>query len=316
MDERTEKARDTVLTDELMRNERTVTHPTYGEITLHRPTPRMDFAISEVRGRQYQKDLMDENILSQAELEKLAVRRGIWTKEDSERSLRLQAQIGQIMALLEHVGYKSIDALVLDFNKTLADLSESFSAHEEREAIDEAIYRYFDLDNTAQDKADYSKVFKAAPNSSTEEYLDKARTLRAEIKLMEQLQEAKRELEPLLIESNRLFKDSIEERAKRAEAMAKLYHCVTRDGKPLWDKFDKILDEKPRDIEMLMEEMFFFEQGIPDRERNILGRHGFTLRAPIENSSDDSQGSPLPNSDGESQPNEPISSGKPSESTV
>ena len=316
MDEQTEKARETVLTEELMRNERTVNHPTYGDITLHRPTPRMEFAISEIRGRQYQKDLMDESVLSKAELERLAIRRGIWTREDADRSLALQAQIGQIMALLDNVGYKSLDVLLSEFTKALETLSEAFDKHENKDEIQSAIYRYFDLSNDSPDKEDHSLIFKAAPNSDVEDQLNQTRILRTEVKLMEQLQEARKELEPLLVESARLFKDSIEERANRAETLAKLYHCVTQNGKPLWDKYDKILDEKPRDIEILMEEMFFFERGIPDRDRNILGRHGFTLRAPSENSSDDSPGSPLPNSDGESQPSEPISSGSLTESTV
>jgi len=310
MTDREDAARDVTLTYELMLNERIVTHPTYGEIILHRPTPRMEFAVGEMRGRQYQKDLRDETILSRAELEKLAIRRGIWDKADSERSLQLQSEIGQIMALLDNVGYKSLDVVLGEYTIALQALMDSFEEHDNKEMVTGAIQRYFDLQNESPEKADHSLIFKNAPNSDVEEQLDKARLLRTQIKLLEQLQKARQELEPLLIESARLFKDSIEMRADRTEALAKLYHCVTtRKGQPLWKSFDALMDEKPRDLELLMEEMYFFERGIPDRDRNILGRHGFTMRAPTENSFDDSPGSPQPSSNGESQPSEPISSG-------
>lgn len=317
MTDREENARETTLTYELMLNERTVNHPTYGDIVLHRPTPRMEFAIGELRGRQYQKDLLDESILSRAELEKLAIRRGIWTKDDSERSGQLQSEIGQMMALLDNVGYKSLDVVLGEYKVSLEALMESFDEHPSKDEVIAAINRYFDLTNDSPNKEDHSTVFKAAPNSDVEEQLDKARLLRTQIKLLEQLQKARLELEPLIVESSRLFKDSIEARADRTEALAKLYHCVTNaKGQPLWKTFDTIMDEKPRDLELLMEEMYFFERGIPDRDRQILGRHGFTMRAPTENSSEDLPGSPLLNSDGESQPSEPISSGSSTEQTV
>lgn len=316
MDERTEKAADTTLTHWLMLNERTVNHPTYGDITLHRPTPRMEYAIGELRLAQYHKDLKNESILSRAELEKLAIKRGIWSKEDSERSNQLQARIGQIMSLLDRVGYQSLSEVLDQYNETVSALMASFVDHEQEDEIVEAIYRYFDLGSEVQDKEDHSLIFKSAPNTDAEEALDKARLLRTQIKLLEELQSARETLEPLLVESARLFKDSIEMRSDRAETLGKLYHCVTKNGKPLWKSFEAMMDERPRDLELLMEEMYFFERGIPDKDRNILGRHGFTMRAPTENSSDDLPGSPLSNSNGESQPSEPISSGSSMESTT
>jgi hypothetical protein len=268
----------------------------------------MEYAIGEIRRRRFHKDMEDPSILSRAELEKIAIRRGVWSKEDSNKSLMLQQQIGQIMGALDSVGYHTVDEVLTKYNATIQKLFVEFDSHERKDEIMATINRYFDLDNDEPNPEDHTTIFKAAPNSNVEEHLSEARLYRTQIKLLQELQKARAELEPLLVTSAKLFKDSIEMRADREEALAKLYYCVKQNDKPLWPSFENMLDVNPRDLELLMEDMYFFERGIPDKDRTVLGRHGFTLRAPIEATSDDSQGSPLPNSNGESQPNELISS--------
>ncbi len=314
MDERTQKARETTLTRELLLNERTIQSEAYGEIVLHRPTPRMEHNIGEIRRARYSEDLNDEKILSRAELERLAIRRGMWSKEDSNRIQVLQNRLGQIMGLLDTVGYMTTEEVLQKFNEALKKLEDMFEDHAEKDRIIDSLYRYYNLDNASQSVEDYNVVFKNAPNSSVEDLLSKANLYRSQIRLLEEKAIAQKELEPLIIDQARLFKDSIEERSNRVETLAKIFYCVTRsDGSRLWESFDKIMDEKPRDLELLMEDVYFFERGIPDEDRKILSRHGFTMRAPIQDSSEDSQGSPLSNSDGESPQNEPISSGNSTE---
>jgi DNA-binding ferritin-like protein (Dps family) len=314
MDERTEKAQEMALTRELMLNERAIEHPTYGTVVLHRPSPRMEFQIGERRRKQYQDDLKNDEIMSQSELEKVAIKRGIWTKEDSERSQVLQNRIGQIMGLLDTVGYQTVNAVLIKFNDAIDKLVALYKEHPEEDKVTLAIYRYYNLETEVQDMADHSLIFNNAPNSSVEDHMQEIQLYRTQIKLLEEKSIAQKELEPLLVDKARLFKDSIEERSNRVEALAKIYFCALKeDGQPIWKNFEAMWNEKPRDLELLLEEMFFFERGVPDRDRNILARHGFTLRVPTENSSDDLPGNPLPNLDGESQPSEPISSGNSTE---
>lgn len=311
MDDRTKKAVDLALTKELLENERITSHPTYGLVKLHRPTPRMEYEIGEIRRTQYHKDLGDEKILSRKELERVAIRRGMWAKDDSERIAELTNRLGQIMGLLAAIGYETVDIVIEKFQDSVKKLTEMYKENEKKEDIESAIYRYYNLDADNQNIADYNLIFQNAPNSSVEDLMNEVQVYRTQVKLLEEKNLAQKELQPLMEDRARLFKDSLEDRADRTEALGKIYHCITKmDGSKLWKTFESLWDEAPRDIELLMEDMYFFEKGIPDMDRNTMSRHGFTMRAPTSDSSEDSQGSPLPNSDGESVQNEPISSGK------
>lgn len=306
LDERTESAVEIAQKDELFRNERTFDHPTFGTLRLQRPTPRQEREIAEARRRQYHKDMRDESILSKAELEKEAIRRGIWSKDNKLKLDSLQTRIGQIMGLLDSVGYESVDVVIRKYEQTVNKLRGLYE--DENIAVQEAITRYFHLDGVG-DPADHKLIFEEATTTDVDDAMAEAQLIRTQIELLTELKKSRDEMRPLLQDFVRLNMDSIESRMDRVEQLAKLYYCVTKDGKTVWTSFDAMWDCPPKDLEILLEELYYFEEGIPDEYRKILGRHGFTLRVPTEtNSSESSQGIPQSNSSGESAPSEQTSS--------
>lgn len=311
LDERTENAVEVALRDELMRNERVFKHPSFGTLKLQRPTPRQERDIAEARRRQYHKDLKDPTILSKTELEKEAIRRGIWATEKTERMKELQERIGQIMGLLDSVGYENVDTVLDKYNRAVDALRALYVDNVEAQ---ETITRYFHLDEK-QKIEDYDYLFRNANTTEIDEIMSQAQLFRSQIELLSELRTAQKEMQPLMHDHVRLNMDSIESRMDRVEQLAKLYYCVTKeDGKSVWPTFDAMWDAPPKELEIMLEEMWCFEQGIPDEQRKILGRHGFMLREPTEVSSDDLPGTPQPNSNGESVQNEPTSSSVSTES--
>jgi hypothetical protein len=305
LDERTENAVEVALKDELMRNERVFKHPSFGTLKLQRPTPRQERDIAEARRRQYHKDLKDPSILSKSELEKEAIRRGIWSSDRSEKLSALQNRIGQIMGLLDSVGYESVDTVLDKYNRAIERLR---SFYENNQEAQDAITRYFHLDEK-QNLEDYNYLFKNATTTEIDEVMSESQLFRTQIELLSELSTARKEMRPLMEEHVRLNMDSIESRMDRVEQLAKLYYCTTtEDGKPVWPSFDAMWDAAPKELELVLEEMWCFDQGIPDEQRKILGRHGFMLRAPTEVSSEGSPGTPQPNFNGESVQSEQTSS--------
>lgn len=311
LDERTENAVEIALKDELMRNERIFKHPSFGTLKLQRPTPRQERDIAEARRRQYHKDLKDASILSKSELEKEAIRRGIWSKDKTEQMTTLQNRIGQIMGLLDSVGYENVDIVLDKYHRAIEKLRELYKDNDEAQTV---ITRYFHLDEK-QNIEDYNYLFKNANTTEIDEVMSEAQLFRTQIELLYELSTARKEMQPLLQEHVRLNMDSIESRMDRVEQLAKLYYCTTKeDGTSVWPTFDAMWDAPPQELEFLLEEMWCFEQGIPEEQRKILGRHGFMLREPTEASSEDSPGNPQPNSNGESVQKEQTSSSASTES--
>jgi hypothetical protein len=306
MDDRTVQAEEVAKQRELMKNERVIQHPTLGAVKLMRPNPDQEMAISEVRRRQYHADFQDRTILSRAEMRAEALRRGIWTMAQEEKVTLLQTRIGQIMGLLNVVGYQSVDEVIQKFDDATAALAALFAEKPEAQA---AVRRYFDI-NERPDPADHKLIFESATTTAVDDAMSEATLYRTQVELLTELASTRKELQPLMREQVRLFMDTIEARMDRKEELAKVYYCTsTPEGAPLWPTFEAMFRASPSALEVLLEEMYFFEHGISDADRLVLSRHSFTLRAPTtEASSDDSPGAPTSNSSGESLPSAPTSS--------
>jgi hypothetical protein len=312
--ERDATTADQVILDELLRNEKMVEHPAYGTVKLQRPTPRKERLISELRSKQYHRDLQARepdgtpSILSRAQLEAEAMQRGIWTQDKKDRASYLRESIGSLMTGLEAVGYNSVEDMLVQYHATVNKILLQFADNLEAAS---AVSRYFDMDSEAQ-STDDRIIRDASPSTEVDELKEEAETYRAQIDLMTRLSEARKELNDLMSEYVRLVKDSIESRMDRVEEMAHIYYCATKeDGTPLWAKFEDMWDSYPHDIALLQEELFYFTNCLSDDLRRMMGKHGFTVRVPEATSeprSEDSPEHPVSSSVGESPESAPLSS--------
>lgn len=293
VDRSTEK----VLQDELVRNERIVEHPELGRIRFRRPTPRQERMIADVRGKQYHKDLQNPEILSHAQLEKLAIDRNMWSEEKGERVQELSRRTGELMGILDALEYDSLDTVSEEYSATFNRLLEIFSENEE---IGGAVKAYFDLEGRPV-FSDRRAIMAAAPSTEVDDLLEKADGLRTQIELLRELATTRKDLNDLQMEQSRLFMDSIEARADRAEEIAQIYYCCTKEnGTPIWPSFDDAWDSTPDIIEFLLTNYFYFSHGITPEFQKILEKHGFTKRVPdTEDGSESSPEHPKPSSDGE-----------------
>lgn len=318
MDTRTEAAVDSILRDELIRNERIINHPTFGKVRLRRPTPRIERRIAEVRGAQFHKDLQNPDILSRAQLMDIAVARGMWSEDKEERLTHLSRKTGEIMGALENLGYETIDSLSDEYKQNYDRLSEIFSDHEDDEVI-QALDRYFDLAEEVS-KFDRKRIYDAATSTEVDDLLDRSDILRVQIDLLRELNKIRKEQGQLQMQQARLFMDALESRADRAEELAQIYYCCTKadTDEPLWESYDAAWDADGEDIEVLVMELYFFTHGITDMQKEVLAKHGFTrgvLANVMNDSSEDSPEHPTPNSDGEQQESEQTSSSESEMST-
>lgn len=302
MDQKIERAVELTLEEELIRNARVVEHPTFGQVKIQRPTPRMERMIADERRKQYHKDLKDKTILSRAEIEREAIERGMWSPTDAEKVAELVRKVGGLMGVLEALEYKSLDEVIDAYYRLQRDLIGQF----EQSEVHEAIERYFDLEQQPM-QADRSLIWNEAPNTTVDELLDTGDHLRTQIDLLQEMLNVRKELNALQKRQVEIFLDSIESRAERAEELARIYFCCSKaeSGLPLWPTFDDAWDADPSDIEVLISEVYYFMHGITEEFKVLLGKHGFIQRvADIEDSSESSQGHPELSLDGELQESE------------
>jgi hypothetical protein len=307
MDERTKAAVDATLETELFYNERIIQHPTFGSVRLRRATPAQDRLISEARRKQYHSDLKDDGILSRDEIEAIAIRRGMWAPQLTERITTLTRRTGEAMGILEVIGFTSIEALLDVLNSTVSELLALFGDNEEIRAV---IARYGNLDET-NGLEDRNAIIAAAPSTQVDDLLDKIDAQRSQIEIVEEMLGIRRELTDLQVKQARLFVDSVESRADRAEELAKVYYCCTlvETGGPLWPTYDDIWNAPAEDVEVLILQLHYFQNGVTLEMEETLEKYGFIKRlGGTKDSSEDAPDQPLPSFDGESAESEPTDS--------
>jgi hypothetical protein len=287
MDDRTETAVETTLQTELLYNERIVNHPTFGAVRLTRPTPGQERLVAEARRKQITKDMRDPDVMSKDQWEQLAIEKGMWAPHMSDRVIELTRKTGEAMALLERFGFKSFEECLEEFRLTVVEL---LSLYKENEEIRDVVSAYFDLDQLPQ-TVDRGRIIDAAPSTVVDDLLDKGDLLRVQVDLLKEMMTVRKELTELQARQTRIYVDSLESRADRAEEMAVLYHCVTKDGKPLWPSPDDAWNARMEDVEILTLEYQYFRHGITEEQRQTLGKYGFTKR--LSATSDSSADSPV-----------------------
>lgn len=305
MDSRTEHAVEAVLEQELFYNERTIEHPTFGQVCLRRPTPAQERLISEARRKQYHSDLKDDAILSKDEIEAIAVRRGMWSPTLTQKIQDLTVDAGRLAATLDAFGFESMEVLLKDYDQTVSDLLDLY---EEEEEVRAAILRYFSMaDDAASLTSDRSAILDAAPSTVVDDLVERGEAQKDQIRALEAMFKFRQELNELQVKQARLYVDSLESRADRAEELARIYYCCTQkdSGAPLWPTFADIWNCKAEDMEILVLELAYFVNGISQEYRDKAQKYGFLPRlASMRRSSESSPGQPQSNSDGESQESE------------
>lgn len=299
MDTRTEQAVETTLQSELLYNERIIQHPKFGAVRLTRPTPYQEKQIAEARRKQTHKDMRDPDVLSRDQLEKLAIEKGMWTPDMTQRITDLTHKTGEAMGLLDSLGFKEFDAVLRDFQTTVVEL---LRVYDEDPTTREIVSRYYDLSLTP-DAKDRSAIMDAAPSTVVDDLLETGDMLRTQMDLLNEMFKIRKELNELQAKQVRVFLDSLESRADRAEELATLYYCTmnAESGKPLWPSYEEIWNARAEDVAFLMDEYHYFRHGITDEFKETLGKYGFIRRlTDTPNSSDDSPDQPQSNSDGES----------------
>jgi hypothetical protein len=322
MDERSEDAVETTLQHELFYNERVINHPAFGKVRLARPTLEHEKQIAEYRRKQFQTDMRDPDILSRGELEKLAIARGMWDPERSKRIDELNARTGEAMGLLEAVGFKDFDVVMSDYDETVNKLLALFPDPEDAEVenvpkqVREAITKYFTIDAPRPTLKERNFITDNATSSEVEDLLDTGDVQRTQLDLLKQMSEITKELQTLQKERTRLFVDSVESRADRAEELATVYYCATKDGtgERLWPSVDDMRRAKIADVDHVMMEYHLFRNGITEEFRTTLEKYGFHKRlTDTGDSSDASPDQPPANSDGALAASEPTSSSEATE---
>jgi hypothetical protein len=313
-DIRTERSKDVVLLDEVARNERTIHHKKFGGVKFSRPTPRKERLIADVRRMQSNSDLRDPDVFTRDEIEKRYVERGAWSKEKSARMEELTFDVLRMMGQLEGSGYDSVEAVLIDYQTLHLKL---LSKMEPGSASAEAVNRYFDM-KTEPTYEDRKLILEAATSTEVDDFLEEADLRRTQYDYLNLLADTRKELKELRRAQERMFVDSLESRADRAEEMASLYYCaVSADtGNPLWPTFESMWDEDPQVLAELIMELYYFTHGVDEEMRGFLGKHGIIPRESgnvTRATSGDLPETPLPNSDGESLPSEQTSSSEDSE---
>jgi hypothetical protein len=148
-------------------------------------------------------------------------------------------------------------------------------------------------------------------SSAVEDLLEQGERQRTQLELLKQMTEVTKELKDLQKQRTRLFVDSLESRADRAEELATLYYCAVaaETGKRLWPTIADMRSAKIEDVDVILMEYHMFRNGVTDEFRTTLEKYGFHKRlTDTGDSSDASPDQPRPNSDGASAENAQTSS--------
>jgi hypothetical protein len=291
------------LEQELIFNERVVTHPTFGNFKLTRPTPRKERLVAEERRKAYHSDIRNPDILSRGQLEQFAITREMWSKESQNRLFELSWRIGEIIGVLDLVKYSSVEEVIKELTTIKEKLVELCLPNNEN--IEEVVDRMLDLEIRTVSTEDRKAVMTAATSTDVDDLMERVDIVRAQAMLLKELNPLREELYELQEKSVSLFADSLEDRAERTKNLAEIYYNANReDGSPVCVNFESMLDLDPELLRFLQQELMIFRTGIDDEKRKIMEKHnflGFTPVAPTSATSEASPEVPNTNSDGASE---------------
>lgn len=291
---------DTIIEQELVRNERLVTHSKFGHLRLRRPTPAMDAKIAECRRKVYHSDLRNSEILTKEEIQQILMERGVWKPEYDDDVQKLTLQSADIMARLTALGYDPSKNLETERESAHRTLQAMFP--DPLEEVEEALERIL-LTKLLPSSEDMKILRENATSSNVEEQMNKLNAICAQDMLLNDFVTIKLELNKRLEVYTQFFGDTIEERANRTERMAHIFYCVTQvaEDESLWDTFEDMWDEDPEHIAWLHSQLFYFQNAIDEDSAEVLQQYGFMARTTDTGAlSEDSPEEQTSNSDGES----------------
>lgn len=277
---------------------------TFTHVRLTRLNPTRRRKITEVVQRAFFKDLQDQELLSNEQVKVLVEGRGAWTPKHESRMRELYDRTQPHMATLYHEGVRRSNEWLegLDEHRTklftLIDASER--TDDEKAEFKRRFTRWFDYTPVRQEayQAEYpdalgtdgkyypdrdlSWLMDSAPTLEGVDVLQDLDDLNGKVQNFVNLVTERDEYETLHRTRLRIFANTVESRRDNAEEMARVYFCSERsdaEGNPLGSlvaKFEDLYEFPDTMITWLVEEAFFFHNGIPPETREFLKKFSFT----------------------------------------
>lgn len=316
------------ILQETVFNERIVEHPTLGRIKLRVPNLAIQRKVDAVvRNRRkallsaYEQIEDPENpgqmirvpsFKSKDELLKEYATRGWWSPEQEAERERLSQEQVRLITELELLGFTSDEDIIQDLVDIRDELIQHFAGVETEPDFDELIIQ-ITTPGVEAVYEDLQRIRASATSTSVDDALDmlniKQRTYQAYASYLEVTSDAV----SLEAEYNNLFADSWQEQLQYYQRLAQLFYCTenAETGERLWkDVMDIENDISVDNLRWLFNELTMFWQGVSDEARERIAKYDFQPRLAKEEaeSSEDSQGQPTSNLDGDLPENEPIPS--------
>jgi hypothetical protein len=304
----------------LLRGEHEVdpTIPVLRRIRYTKLTPRKKREIADAAHRRYNKDLKDEELLSTDQIRRFNVARGEWSDDQERRMTELENETQAMMRELYLDGFDKRSEWLDELTDLYNQYREALEAKDEsgadvvalthRLTVQRVFDRWFAYTKELQDV--YTEQF--AKDQNLPEYnpdrdlallldgavstpeaadiLNQIEDMRDRVQRANELWAKRVELRDLTNKYEAMFANSIESRRTNAIQMAQLYFCAEQvDDRDLPQgrltrTFDELYFLPDEVIQVLLIELHFFLQGLPDTAREYLQTWGF-LKAPKRTSS-------------------------------
>jgi len=275
--------------------------PDLKKVRFTKLTPKKRSMVSEAVLSQYHDDLKNEKILSKAKIRELNISRGQWSEAKEKTIDELQRSTNKIMQDLSVDGFDREQVWRNDIAQStdafLKELRESNKPDEEKQYLEEIFWRW--INYTPAQKEEYTKLYAASQGkeeysvdtdlaklydvstSEAGEMLSKIDDTQYNLARYVQLFNERQQLVELLQEQALMFAQSVETRRENTEELARLFYgCqVIHDDGPatqITNTLDKFWDLPEELVAWLMEESYFFYNGIPKAIREHMDEWGFT----------------------------------------
>lgn len=322
---------DTVLLDEIAKNERVIEHPEFGRFIIRRPTHGVEAQIETARTRQINRDLQARDVIEdpitgeRKEVPAFLTRKaradqlrfhGLWTHEDEYMLEEATDRYRDVAFKLEAEGFEGGWKLDEDLNALREKIRSVLGnkADKHKDAIDTVVpylltaaegERPQDQDTGLSYSEARLKLQKVTKKPEMDRLLNEADRLHRLVSLYNEGVKAQAEMVAYRIREISLFSDTLESRADRAAHVAKVFYCTfTEDHKPVWKTIPDLEKEPSMKLRWLLGEIERFERVEPgETEEDIRRRERFNFLSPYQGtpeSSDDSPEAPSSNLDGDS----------------
>lgn len=328
-----EKVEDRQILEEVITNEKLVSHPKLGQVRLKMPTLEVQRKIDAIarNKKKYLKDTKDKipdpeapdgyrivpAFKSRDLLEREYAELGWWTPEDTAKLQDLsKKQIG-LLTELELLGFESEEKIYDRIKEIRGRLFEVFAeAIKENEAIGASIIN-ITVPGDSLKIDDQKFIREEAPSTEVDDLLGELNVYHRQYNTYVELAKTYTELSSIQTEHSTLFSDSWQEQLQYYIRLAQVFYCTesATTGKPLWASVDALEQAKDLDtVKWAFAELTAFWQGLSDDVRQRMDKYSFTSRRNTVKES--SESSPVPSEslqDGELSENKQESSSNPTD---